>query len=76
MVGVVKHEVLWYPRPFWTRATPLLDGWKPTFVVTGDIGPTVTSASDDDGSMGWGVRLKKETSGALTPDETCGELRG
>ena len=52
IVGVVKHEVLWYPRPLWTGATTLLDGWKPTFVVTNDIGPAITTASDEDRSIG------------------------
>lgn len=50
IVGVVKHEVLWYPRPLWTGTTPLLEGWKPTFVVTGGVGPAVTGTGDDDGS--------------------------
>lgn len=43
-VGVVKHKVLWYPRPLWTGYSRLLERCKPTYIVPGYVPTTKAEA--------------------------------
>ncbi|KAF2629393.1 hypothetical protein BU25DRAFT_457062 [Macroventuria anomochaeta] len=58
-VGVVKHEVRWFPRPLWTGEGMWLESWRSTFVVTGG-----------EGTETGGVRSSRTMSGVLPAVET------
>lgn len=56
-VAVVKHELKWFPRPMWTGSGQMLDGWRPTFVVTqGDASATSTAAATP--TRAWKILLE------------------
>lgn len=60
-VGVVRHEVRWFPRPLRMEEGKVLEGWRSTFVVPkGRRGSEETGGTETRGTMGM-VVLPTET---------------
>lgn len=65
-VGVVRHEVRWFPRPLRVGEGEVLEGWRSTFVAPkGGMGSEKTGSTETRGTRGMVVLPTETKRGAV-----------